>query len=80
MGDGLALYLVGFYTQYRTNSHLGDTEYPVDDGPFDCVNKPRYHCPEQVDRAGDRCSRCRVSTNQYCSVNAHSQRSYMRNK
>ena len=50
------------------HEHPDDHAYWSDgydaDGPFDCVNKPRYGCQEQVTIAGSSCSLCHVSTNE----------------
>lgn len=40
------------------------------DVEFDCVNKPQYKCREKVNRAGARCSECRVRMNQRSNFNA----------
>ena len=33
---------------------------------FNCVNKPQYGCPEEVEKAGTVCSRCRVRIKTLC--------------
>ena len=58
-GGRLALPLVSSYDQYGTAMPKHDPE-PADID-FDCVNKPIYNCPEQVSRAGAKCSECVVS-------------------
>lgn len=68
---------VDSYDQYGTEI----SEYDAEPGDvFDCVNKPEYDCPESVDRAGARCSTCRVRTTERFVVDIRSDCSCSRNR
>lgn len=68
IGGSSAPHLIDTYDHDGTEmpkhgARLGDV--------FDCVNKPQYHCPDKVDRAGAKCSLCHVRIDKRSVLGAH---------
>lgn len=77
MGGNSAPHPVDSYYRCGTEMPKQDAE-PGD--AFDCVNKPQYDCEESVDRAGARCSKCTVRTNERFVVDIRAEVSFTRDR